>query len=79
VTRATTSPAAIDAFKRAVVADYSGAPSYPNGAVVLPAGLGREAFNKAMQDRDPRTTPLVFVCDDGSQLICTPHGLRERR
>jgi hypothetical protein len=73
MSRTTTS---IEAFTQAVLADYQGEPRYPAGSVVLPAAIELDEFVAAMRQHDPHRTTVVFVRDDGAELILTPRPAR---
>lgn len=75
----TSSNPALDAFKRAVVDDYSGQARYAMDTVVLPAEIDLRGFLRAVEPYDPETTTVVFVRGDGAQLIASPRSPRSLR
>jgi len=74
------SHAALEAFKQAVADDYAGVSRHGDDCVVLPADISVSEFLDAIGDRHPLSTTVIFVREDGAQLIATgrqPRSLRE--
>jgi hypothetical protein len=71
-----TTPQTIDAFKRAVAEDYSGMPTLPEGTVVLPADVEGDDLMIALDGRNPFTAPILFVREDGVQMLIVPRRPR---
>jgi len=42
---------------------------YPRGAIVLPAGVGHDEFLAAVKEHSPKTATIVFVRNDGVEMI----------
>lgn len=65
----------LKAFQRAITDDYAGSPRYPHSDVlVFPAEFDKEDFFAAVEQRDPTTTTVIFVRDDGAELIISPRA-----
>lgn len=69
-----TTATSLDAFAKAVVADYNDDPRYPANAIVLPATVTTREFLAATEHHDLNRVSVVFVREDGAELIVSPRS-----